>query len=391
MEEKEVSTQTIPDEDVLNILRLLVAEDTTSYRSTTQIADIISNYLGEKGFSIEAQHYFLRGVKKTNIIAQKGSGHPRLALSGHMDTVPFDPTAWKTDPLKLTRVGEQWFGMGVCDMKGFLAIAMVAGSRIPAEKLKHPFALVFTSDEEVGCIGAKNLVRERGQVADLVVIGEPTELQPFVLHKGYMYLKVILRGKRGHSSRPHEGISVIDALLPVLERIKSFNEHLTGIRDVRLNPPYPTLNVGVVSTGSHSAKNIIPEYCIIELDIRPIPGQNVDEMFRAFRHHISRGENTVGDVRVEIGYGRAPTPPMETVGNALTRTIEEVMGQPATATAFNTEGGVFNSVGMQSTICGIGSIAQAHTPNEFVHASYLSPEIVERYTEVINKICGENE
>ena len=378
------------NQEVSTVLRRLVAMSTVSHESTLEIAGFISEYLEGSGFSIEHHKYNLQGVKKVNVIARKGGYNLRLALAGHMDTVPFDSAQWRTNPLELTKVGDKWFGMGTCDMKGFLAIAMVVGSRISADELKHPFGLVFTSDEEVGCIGAKNLVRDNGCVSDMFIIGEPTEFKPFTLHKGYMYLKIELFGKRGHSSCPTEGLNVVEQALPnVLKKIKDFKQHLGEIRDIRLDPPYPTLNIGVLSTGKNSAKNIIADYCCIELDIRPIPGQDVPEVFHAFTAYITDEKFETNGVEVKVGYGRAPTVPMETPSESIVvREVERVSEHIACSTSFNTEGGVFNSSGAESVICGLGSIHQAHKPNEFVHEDYLTDLMVEKYIEIIKNICG---
>ncbi len=334
--------------------------------------------------------YYLKNEEKVNVIARKGGDDIHLALAGHMDTVPFEPSEWRTDPLTLSKVDNKLYGRGACDMKGFIALAMIVGSRISASQLKKPIGLVFTSDEEVGCIGAKNLIRDKGKIANMYIIGEPTEFQPFILHKGYMYVIIELRGKGGHSSRPAEGINVIEqGLLPVLKKIDRFKEHLGEIRDIRLEPSYPTLNIGVVKTSNNSAKNIIADYCKIELDIRPVPGQDVKEVFSAFSRYVTDGEDKINDVDVKVVFGRAPTPPMETSKDTLiVQEVEKMCDHNAGSTSFNTEGGVFNASGSDSIICGLGSIKQAHKPNEFVHEKYISEAMVKKYIATVLKICG---
>ncbi len=378
------------NQEVLTVLRRLISMNTVSRESTIETVDFMSEYLEKFGFSIEHNKYDLRGVKKVNMIARKGGDDLHLALAGHIDTVPFDSEQWRTDPLELTKVGDKWFGVGTCDMKGFLALAMVVGSKISVDELKYPFGLVFTSDEEVGCIGAKNLTRDKGCVSDMFIIGEPTEFKPFILHKGYMYLKIELLGKCGHSSCPTEGLNVVEQALPnVLKKIEDFKQRLGEIRDIRLDPPYPTLNIGVLSTSENSAKNIIADYCRIELDIRPIPGQDVSEVFHAFTAYLTDGKSETNGVEIKVVYGRAPTVPMETPAESIiVKEVERMSGHPACSTSFNTEGGVFNSSGSDSVICGLGSIHQAHQPNEFVHEDYLTDLMVEKYIETIKNICG---
>jgi len=376
--------------ETIEIAEKLISFDTVSNKETGSIADFISEFLEDEGFVIEQYPYIQKGVKKVNMIAKKGGHDTHFALSGHMDTVPYDIRNWSTDPLFLTKKGNKYFGRGVCDMKGFLAVAMKAASYIQEHKLKKPFGLVFTSDEEVGCVGAKKLINDRGKFADTVLIGEPTELESYILHKGYMYVKVELKGKRVHSSRPNEGLNVVQTALPlVLRKINDFKRHLEVISDPRFDPTYPTLNVGVVTTGDNSAKNIIADYCRIELDIRPIPGQDVDDVFRAFSDFISVNEGIDDGLEVKVSFGRTPTPPMETdTGSSLVKSVEKVSGKTSASTSFNTEGGVFNSAGIESVIYGPGSIQQAHKPNEFMHEKYFSDKVVSQYVRLIQDMCG---
>ncbi|MDA3815493.1 MAG: acetylornithine deacetylase [Patescibacteria group bacterium] len=377
--------------DIIEITRKLVSFNTISVKQTIDIANFISEYLEGNNFRVEQHHYDQKGVQHVNVVAIKGPNNriPLLGLSGHMDTVPFDSMKWKTDPLKLTKIGDKYLGRGICDMKGFLAIAMKAGSEIENRNLKNSFALIFTSNEEVGCVGAKRLMYDKGKFVDSVIIGEPTELQPFILHKGYMHIKIELKGEKGHSSLPYEGKNVIEKALPhILNRILEFRKNLEMIKDSRFSPNHPTLNIGVVSTGNNSAKNIIADYCLIELDIRPIPGQNVKELFYAFSRFITNGENALNGIKIKTSYGKAPTPPMETSkDSSIVKIIENKTGETASSTSFNTEGGVFNSVGINSVVYGPGSIQQAHKPDEFMHEKYLSAKVIENYKHLIRTMC----
>jgi len=375
----------------IDLARRLISFHTVSdITSTREIADFISNFLEPLGFEIEHHVYQRGGHEKVNVIARKGGPDTKLALSGHLDTVPFDTSKWNTDPLNLTEKDNgRLYGMGACDMKGFIAVAMLAGAQMQDHKLAHPFALVFTSDEEVGCIGARNLVREKGSIAEMIVIGEPTEFTPFILHKGYMFIRITLTGVRGHSSRPAEGKNVTERALPtVIERILAFKNSLETIHDYRLNPPYPTINIGKISTGDDSAKNVIAEKCVLELDLRPVPGQDPFEVLDAFQRHVAPG-GIINGIDVDVRLARAPTPPFYTHPDSLiVKEAESMSGNAATSTSFNTEGGIFNLAGGSSVICGLGSIEQAHRPNEFVDGLYLQRAMVEKYVGLIDRICG---
>lgn len=373
----------------LELARELVRRHSVSDSSTVEIGNFVSNQLESAGFKVRQQPYTLGNTAKVNVIAIKGEGEPKLALSGHLDTVPYDASKWLSDPLTLAERDGKYFGMGICDMKGFLAVAMAAGMQIPPSELARPFALIFTSDEEVGCIGARRLTKELGKVSDMYVIGEPTEMRPVYLHKGYMFMRVTLTGARGHSSDPKRGKNVIERALPtVLQRLEEFRHALENIVDPRLDPPYPTTNIGRIDTGAGSAKNVIADYCALDFDIRPVPGQDPPEIIDALQKHVAP-DGEINGIKVKIAAVRAPSHPFLTdPDEEIVRAAVAMTGNQPVSTAFNTEGGVFNRAGAKSVICGIGSIKQAHQPNEYLEARYLQDSVTEIYERLIRRLCG---
>ena len=394
--------------NLLNLTKKLVSFNTVTSGSNTQdTADFISNYLENSGFKIELYPYANEtdGLKKVNLIARKGQGKSRLALSGHMDTVDFKGSwdeEFSSNPLKLTFRKTQaaprgiYCARGVADMKLFLAVAMKAGEAIQESELKSSFAICFTSDEEVGCLGARKLIKAGIHIADYIIVGEPTEMIPVYAHKGYVYPYFELFGKKGHSSDQRNGVSVVPALLEALKKISNLEKKLEGIRDNRFKPPYPTLNVGVISTNGQydrgnkkiqviSSKNMLAEYCRLEMEIRTIPGQDSDEVLNILHELIGI---KIGEVNVKFKKIRRPTPPMETsIDSLIVKVAEEITGKKAITVAYNTEAGIFNKGGAQSIVWGPGSIAQAHTNQEFVESKYFQPEIVDMYRQTIRKIC----
>lgn len=140
--------------------RLISYNTVTQESSTVEIANFIGNYLESAGFKVDHYPYINENedpsLRKVNLIARKGGEESFLALSGHMDTVTFNGK-WDQlicDPLDLVLSKGRYYARGITDMKLFIAIAMKAGEAIASHELKRPFALCFTSDEEVGCLGA---------------------------------------------------------------------------------------------------------------------------------------------------------------------------------------------------------------------------------------------
>jgi acetylornithine deacetylase len=382
----------------VELTRRLIAHRSVSDETSRPIADWVSNTLADAGFRIEQHVYRVKGVEKVNVVAVKGGeGRPALAFSGHLDTVSYNEREWSSNPLDLVERDGRFYGRGTCDMKGFIALAMEVGMRMPARELRRPFGLIFTSDEEVGCVGVRRLVERREPLAENIVIGEPTNLVPFILHKGYIYVRIWLRGVGGHSSDPDKGKNVVMLALPhVLARLNELRDALRNVRDDRFAVPFATLNVGVVTTNvdektgkKTSEKNIIAKECYIDLDVRPLPGQDVDETVRALREHVAR-DGSLGGVQIEVHLARAPTPPFETKpASPIVTSVEEIFGNRATSTSFNTEGGVLNKSGCTCVVCGLGSIEQAHQADEFVEASFFKDDVANKYEALVRRFCCE--
>lgn len=178
--------------------------------------------------------------------------------------------------------------------------------------------------------------------------------------------------------------------MPVFDKIKIFQKKLKAINDLRFqnSPTYPTLNVGIATTGTEATKNIIPNYCEIELDIRPIPGQNPEEIFEIFKNFLTDGLPEFNGLPVNIKLAKKFTPPMETPKHSMiVRAVAKISGKTTGSACFNTEGGVYNVHGSQTIIFGPGNIEQAHKPNEFIEEKYCRDTTIEMYKKLIKEIC----
>jgi acetylornithine deacetylase len=422
----------LADVELKELAARLVRFNTVSRESPLPMADFVSEYLERCGFSIERYPYESGGVKKVNLLARKGGPESRLVLSGHMDTVPAG-SQWASNPFELTPgtvVSEKrevpvFTGLGISDMKLFVALAMKAGEAVSPSELGHPFAICLTSDEEVGCLGAKKLVEELARggrpVGRYVVIGEPTGFVPIYAHKGYIHLEVMVgvftdshgRGKAdnpAHSSDPGTTTNAVERALPaVIDELLRIKTHLEGILDPRFRPPCATMNIGGdlrigrARRGGNTvpdkvAKNIIPRGFTIECDIRPLPEQDPADLIDIIRSNI---EARIRGIRptvpnesftVSVGAKTAFTHPMLTPPESpIVRLAEEVSGNPAGTVPFNTEGHIFNRSGSETVVFGPTDIRQAHADNEHVRAELLEEASVDTYVRLIRRACAGGE
>jgi acetylornithine deacetylase len=342
----------------------LVALDTTSARPNAPLIDYAQAKLEAAGFAAERLPYMDdAGVEKVNLVAVKGGteGRAALALVGHSDCVPYD-AAW-TDALRLTEREGRFYGRGACDTKGFIACALHAATR--AERLKAPLMVVLTADEEIGLVGAKKLVDAGKGRARHAIVGEPTSLVPVRANKGYCLGEVEVRGKEGHSAYPDSGASAIFRASRFLHRLEEVARTvLREERDDTFEPPFTTVNVGLIQGGK--AKNIIPGLCRFTVEWRPIPGQSpqrVVELMESIRQELVRNEPAyeahIRVLRTDRGVSTAPDA-------EVVRFLAEATGNAPATVSFGTEAPQLTALGAEAVVFGPGDIKVAHQTGEFV-------------------------
>lgn len=380
--------------ELIEMLTNLVGLNSESRISNRTITDFIHSLLINIGFKEEdikvTSVRDSNGAEKCNIIAKKGRGENGLMLAGHMDTVSAQPIkSWRTDPFELIRKENNLYGLGTTDMKLFLAAAIKTAETFSAERLIRPLALVFTCDEEIGLLGAKHLKRENLLTGIRYgIVGEPTELKPARMHKGYISAEAIIRGQSGHSGNPKKRINAIERAYQFLTALIAYREdELNDYWNDLLEPPYPTLNIGAINGGKET--NRVPNECRIKFDIRPIPGQSANDIVNDLKGLANKLEMVDDKPGAEIKFHSKPTEPMETSASSLiVKAAEQVTGKKATGVPYATEAAVYNEAGLETVILGPGDIAQAHQPNEFVDVKYLETT-VKTLWQIVTKLCLE--
>jgi len=356
---------------VEDTLEALVRIDSVSMRSNSEIIEYLESRTNKLGFVTERINYFdSNGIEKINLIAQSHAGVDtvELALVGHTDTVPYAKD-W-TSALELTRQENRLVGRGACDTKGFIAAALTAVESLDFSSLQKPLALIFTADEEVGCYGAKKVVDAKPFSVRNAIVGEPTSLRPMRAGKGYCLAEVKVTGKEGHSAYPAVGASAIQAAARLIGQIERIARELENSRHEGFDPPYTTINVGLIQGGS--AKNIIPGICNFTLEWRPVPGQNPELVLDRIRESCAAEEDSNPNIKVEILPLRIDSG-METPANApIVEFLEDLTGTPAGTIAFGTEAPQLIELGAHAVVLGPGDIQVAHRTGEYVPVKDLN-------------------
>jgi acetylornithine deacetylase len=363
----------------IDILAKLVAFDTTSRRSNLELIQWVEQYLAE--LNIPTRRVPNADGTKSNLMAMIGPAvEGGVVLSGHTDVVPVDGQPWSTDPWTLTERDGRLYGRGTCDMKGFLALALAAAPDLAAATLRKPVHLAFSYDEEVGCLGAPDMIQviasETPRPA-LVVVGEPTDMVAVRAHKGIASFKVTVTGREAHSSLTHLGVSANMAAIKLMAMLVALSEKLE--READPNSPFTpkgaTLTIGQVNGGT--AVNILARECVFIFDLRTPAGMDPVALLADFFTMASaldveiKAKAPEGGVKVERrSLTPAFAPEEDGVAEAFTRKLAGDNG-PARVVPYAAEAGQFQGAGFSTVICGPGSIDQAHQPDEYVEISQM--------------------
>jgi acetylornithine deacetylase len=358
----------------VEMVRRLVAFDTTSRGSNLALIEFVRDYLDSLGVASEL--VFDETGNKANLYAKLGpAGIGGIMLSGHTDVVPVDGQDWHSDPFTVLAAGDRLFGRGTADMKSFLAVVLALLPRLMARPLRIPIHLAFSYDEEVGCRGARRLIAaiaDRPDRPRLCIVGEPTLMQPVTGHKGKRSFRCRVHGFECHSALAHLGVNAIEAAAELVAQLKAMARRRrdAGPFDPEYTPPYTTIQTGVIHGGT--ALNIVPKDCAFDFEFRLLPGDDPDAgigELRAFAENRLLPEMRAVRPEAAIEFEELSAfPGLDTADDAeITRLVAALTGANGTAkVSFGTEGGLFQEAGIPTIVCGPGSIEQAHKPDEFI-------------------------
>lgn len=364
--------------DPVELTRTLVAFNTINPPGNERpCAEYLGKLLEEGGFSV-TYHEF--ADRRTSLVARIGgsSDKPPLCFTGHIDTVPLGAAPWSVDPFAGEIADGKVYGRGTTDMKAGVAAFVVAVLQMAPQLSKGPgVVLVITAGEETGCEGAYHMAG-LGDVlgqAGAIVVAEPSSNQPWVGHKGALWLTARTTGVTAHGSMPEKGVNAVYKAAHAISKLEDFDFNIA--RDVLLGKP--TLNVGSVHGGMNI--NSVPDLAEIGIDIRTIPEQD----------HASIRSHLAG----YLGDDVTLTPVVDAQGvltdpaNEWVQDIFGIMGgilgkrpEAHTASYFTDASALTPAYGGAPTvILGPGEAAMAHQTDEYCFVDRIV-EAVEAYTQI---------
>ncbi|WP_280823266.1 acetylornithine deacetylase [Pseudaminobacter soli (ex Li et al. 2025)] len=360
--------------DTKQILADLVSFDTTSRNSNLELVSYVETYLAR--FGVASRRIPDLAGHKANLWATIGEyGDGGIILSGHTDCVPVDGQAWSTEPYALTEKDGRLYGRGACDMKGFLASVLAAVPEISRRKLSRPVHIAMSYDEETGCIGVRPLITEIARLGcrpSACIVGEPTSMGVVTAHKGGRAYRCSFEGLEAHSSLSPRGVNAIQFAARLVAIIDELGETLAlGPHDPDFDVGHSTISTNMIEGGS--AINIVPRACSFEFEFRNTADIDPDVLFDRIQQHadevllpLMRRKHPGASIRFEQIY---EYPAFEIQdGHPLVKQARDLTGcNSRQKVAFGTEAGLFQrDLALPTIVCGPGSIALAHRPDEYV-------------------------
>lgn len=307
-------------------------------------------------------------------------GGKLLLFEAHQDTVPVDGMTippWTPD----VRDG-RIYGRGSTDIKGGMAAMLTAISRLAAERPANmpTVVLACTVNEEHGFTGATHLTKLwtgggsklMPRAPDVAVVAEPTLLNVVVAHKGVVRWRCHTDGRAGHSSQPELGDNAIYRMSRVLGVLEQYAREVVGTLNRHALVGKPTLSVGTIAGGL--SVNTVPDHCSIEIDRRVLPGEDPAQVRQLVLDYLASELGPEFPVRhsdMYIGTRGLSDADNQDLATRLSAACQkhggpgELIGVP-----FGTDAAQFCPFA-PTVVFGPGSIAQAHTCDEWLEVEQL--------------------
>lgn len=360
---------------VLEILTKLVSFNTVSSESNLALIDWVDSYLGQYGVNIQRIDE-LEG--KASLVARIGPDtEGGIVFSGHTDVVPVEGQPWSQDPFTLWQDNDKYYGRGTCDMKGFIACVLSQVPKWANLNLSKPIYIALTRDEEIGCLGAKGMasfLETNSLTKPLIVVGEPTSMQPVVAQKGITSFKTVVYGQAAHSSQVYQGVSAVHVASRLVYEIEKIMQDLVdeGEVDHNFNVPISSLHVGTISGGS--AINVKARECSFEWEVRHLPNQKLESIMARVDRIVELLKKEYPKLEVET---KKLSPTVPALADRNNKNVLQVISKylpeniETKYVSYATEAGTFQEYEFETVILGPGSIEQAHQPDEWIEIAQI--------------------
>jgi len=364
----------------VELLSKLIEFNTINANSNLPMISFLRDYLQSRGFSIHQIDDPTE--KKAGLFATIGpTGAGGVLLSGHTDVVPTDDQNWTRDAFTLSREGDRLFGRGTTDMKGFVASMLTAADLASKVNLKRPLKLSLSYDEEIGCVGIKNMIDQLSSTIGLpqfAIVGEPTSMDVAIGHKGKAAVRARCIGQDGHSALAPKFLNALHVATDFVNALRDLQSELSksGARDIAYSVPYSTIHVGKLSGGV--ALNMVPATAVVDFEYRHLAKDSSSEIMNritgAAQRIVAEYQNEFPTAAIELEKVNSyPGLDVATDHRVIADVAQLSQSNTTTKVGFGTEAGYFDRLGIPTVVCGPGSMQdQGHKPDEYIELQQLA-------------------
>jgi acetylornithine deacetylase len=359
---------------VVRLLKKLIEIESVNPRveggtGEAEISNFIADHLESVGMEVYTQDVVDDRFNVIGILRGRGGGRS-LMMNGHTDTVGVK--GMTIEPFKPFIEDDHMHGRGACDMKGPLAgmIAAVKALVNSGVKLRGDLLISAVVDEEYESVGTERLIREYR--SDAVIVGEPTNLQIGIAHKGFVWLEIETRGKAAHGSVPEKGIDAIAKMAKIISRLPRLEKAYAEKRHNLVG--FPKIHTSMIEGGSEWS--IVPDSCRLKLERRTVPGETssmvVDELDRILDELSTEDPMLSAEIKkvferppMEIAPSEAIVKKLRLAVREIKRSEPRIVGEP-----FWTDAALFvNNAAIPACLFGPGDVGLAHSADEFIKIS----------------------
>ena len=289
-----------------------------------------------------------------SLVARTALGRgERVVIAGHIDTVPLNRN------LPVRNDGERLHGLGACDMKGGVAVALRLAQTVPEPNRDVTF--VFYEAEEIddvynglGLIAARRPDLVRG---DFAILMEPSDAVVEAGCQGTLRVEVTARGERAHSARSWRGVNAIHGAGEILRRLEEYEARKPLIDGLEY---HEGLNAVLISGGV--ATNVLPDECVVTVNFRFAPDRSEKEALE-FVEVIFEGFEIVVTDSAPGALPGLGVPAAQAFVEAVGGTVNPKFGWTDVAR--------FTGLGIPAVNFGPGDPMLAHKQEEFVPIEQL--------------------
>ncbi|MFA5292882.1 MAG: M20 family metallopeptidase [Phycisphaerae bacterium] len=339
------------------LLKKLIRAKSTTETGEVKCAKVLADFFKAAGLKPRVNVWDKNRANVT-VRLKSADKKPGLLFVSHLDVVPAETNSLFQPVERNGKI----FGRGACDMKGGIASAASAIVEIFKSGIKLQGDVIFsaTAGEETDSAGIKKITKSfKNKNLCGIIVPEPTDFDLVTAHRGLLWLEIITKGKSAHSSMPYLGINAIDSMRMFLDKLDDF-------KIIGTNKLLGKASLSVNKINGGTASNIVPDLCSVQIDIRTIPGQNIQKIVGDLNKILARLSKQNPQFRAELNILRDSGSMQTSEKTEFVKQLKHLLKTEPKPVPFTTDAPYLVTLKTPIVIFGPGEPSLCHKPNEHI-------------------------